>query len=41
VCILVMIKESGTAATVAIKLAVSVIGEKFISLSYIGRCRSS
>jgi predicted HTH domain antitoxin len=40
-CILVIIKESETAAIVAVKLTVSVISKKIISLSYISKYRSS
>jgi hypothetical protein len=41
VCILVMIKGSGTITTVAIKLVVGIKSEGFISFSYTSRCRLS
>jgi hypothetical protein len=38
---LVVIKASETAATVAMKLTAGIVSERFISLSYVGKCRSS
>jgi hypothetical protein len=41
VCILAVIKELRTVAIVAVKLMISVIGSRFVSLSQISRCRLS
>jgi hypothetical protein len=41
VCILAAIRELGTAAIVTVKLAVSIVSSRLVSLSQISRCKSS
>jgi hypothetical protein len=39
VCISAAIKESGTAAIIAVKFAVNIVSNRFVSLSQISKCK--